>query len=689
MGVSGFVLESPLYQLLLCLPVALLASWWVYFKNKNHATLTPAIRYTLAGLRFFTILVVCILLLSIFLKSTTTRKEKPLILVATDVSESMLATKDSVLIRDQINTLSTSLQKLEGEDYQVRFIHFGSAAATQTYAPKFTDKETDIHQLFESVNENYANQNIGALVLITDGLYNKGLNPIYSIGDLNFPVYTIGTGDTTTRRDAALGKTAYNEVVTAGNDFMVETMVQAKGCANETLALVLRNNGLTIAEKKIKITSDNFSQPITFTLTSKGAGLLRYELRLEAPSQDANLQNNYYSFAVEALDNKEKILVVAHHPHPDLAALREVLTHTETYDVKWLYQPTTLPDPKAHSLVIFHSLQLEDFQYLNSCREQNIPTLIINPQVSDLAPFYRLQGSVNRTTETEGYLNKYFTLFTLSEAAQQFTRLLPAVDAPVGSIKIGSAIEPLIQQKIGNVETSNPIFCFYNDGQEKSAFFIGDGLWRWKMRDFEAHGSFELFQELIGKSIQWLVLKNDKSPFRIQSPRLVHENDQVVFNAEVYNPSYELITDPDVTITITDEKGKTYPYTFSKQEKRYYLDAGLFNPGTYSYTAKVSLADGVQTKQGSFIVSAIHAELLQLEANHLLLRQIADKTKGKFLKLSSSTSLPATMTNSQKIKTITYSEHTTEPLITFKLLFWTLLILLTVEWFLRKQYLPI
>ena len=247
----------------------------------------------------------------------------------------------------------------------------------------------------------------------------------------------------------------------------------------------------------------------------------------------------------------------------------------------------------------------------------------------------------------------------------------------------------LFYQKIGSVETSNPVFLFSNEGEQKTSVIIGDGLWRWKIRDYQEHNSFTLFREIMGKSIQWLVVKNDKSPFRIQPPRLLDETESVTFSAEVYNASYERITEPEVSLSITDEQKRNYPYAFSKQNDRYYLDAGGFPAGSYTYTARVDLKTGVQQRKGVFVVSAVNAELSELEANHLLLRQLANKTNGAFFSLDNGEKVVQLLQQSNDIKQINYTEHSTEPIIAWKWLFVCLLLLLTLEWFIRKQFLPI
>ena len=80
----------------------------------------------------------------------------------------------------------------------------------------------------------------------------------------------------------------------------------------------------------------------------------------------------------------------------------------------------------------------------------------------------------------------------------------------------------LFQQKIGSVETENPIYIFNELNGYKTCLFLGDGLWRWKMRDFAENGNTECFQELVSKTIQYLSVKNEKSFFRLAASHTIY-----------------------------------------------------------------------------------------------------------------------------------------------------------------------
>jgi hypothetical protein len=239
------------------------------------------------------------------------------------------------------------------------------------------------------------------------------------------------------------------------------------------------------------------------------------------------------------------------------------------------------------------------------------------------------------------------------------------------------------------VETENPVLFFSEINGLKSAVFLGDGLWKWKFRDFAENKNHQLFTELISKSVQYLSVRSDKSYFRVSAPRIVMENNDIELGAEVYNKSYEAITDPDVSLVLSDEKNRKYNYTFSKTSEAYRLNIGKLPPGEYRYEASVKLNNELFVKQGLFAVREVFSEKISTVADHQLLYQMARRSNGKLFFPAQLDQLEEELLKNENIKPITYSQITTSSLIDLTWLFWIILILLAAEWFFRKRFLSI
>ncbi|MBA2611775.1 MAG: VWA domain-containing protein [Bacteroidetes bacterium] len=683
---SKVIVNSPWYFFLLSLLFGLVASLLLYYKNKKNTDVPKNVTKFLFVLRFLSVTLISLFLLSIFLKQLKNETQNPIILVALDNSSSMVMQKDSLEIKKEFLLKLEDLKKNISKNFEVRTLLFGNKTTSTKDAATFTEKETDISNLISEVENNFSNQNIGALVIISDGIYNKGSNPIYASEKLNFPVYPVAIGDTSEIKDLAIQKINHNQVAYLGNIFPAEVVVTAKNFAGKEVTVSLFQNQIEKAKQTLKINTDNFLATCNFTFNANTVGVSKYNVRVTVLEDEKNILNNQQSFLVDVIDNKEKILLLATAPHPDIAAIKDAITNSTSYEVEYALASEFKKPLKQYSLIILHGPLSNQNPIINDCKINAIPFWIINPLSAENLQGIKINSAINRFNDAEAFINTSFGLFTISDELKKFTKELPAIKTFFGNYSLGNGSNSLINQRIGIVETENPILIFSEINGLKNSIFIGDGLWKWKMRDFAEHTNHNLFNELISKSVQYLSVKSDKSFFRIIAPKTFNENENIEIGAEVYNKSYELITEPDVVLTLTNAEGKKYNYTFSKTSNAYKLNIGLLPFGEYKYEAKVKVNNELFVKQGSLLVKEIVSEKINTVANHQVLNAMAKRTGGKLFYKDQLELLEKEILKNEQIKPITYSQNNTTLLIDLKWLFWIILIFLSVEWYFRKRY---
>lgn len=640
-------------------------------------------------LRFISVSLIGLFLLNIFFKQRRNETQNPIIIVAIDNSSSMTATKDSSFFKNEFAGQLQELRKELSEKYTLKTIQFGDKINVTDQALSFTDKETDIESLIKEVENNFSGQNTGALVIVSDGIYNKGSNPLYISEKLGYPIYAIAAGDTNEIKDVAIRKIDHNRIAYLGNFFPVEVFVTAKKFAGREVVVSLLQNNIEKSKQILKINTADFLSSAIFTLQASANGLVKYTTKVSILEGENNILNNSQSFVMEIIDNREKILLLANTPHPDVSAIKEVLSESSAYELEYSMAADFKKSVKPYSLVIFHGFSNNQLMQLNDCKNNQIPYWIINPSTADNLPGVKIVGGLGRSNDAEPMLNSAFTLFNVSDGLKNLLRDLPAVEAPFGNYVTANNSLNLINQRIGVVETESPILVFTEVNGLKTAVFIGDGLWKWKFRDFAEHNNIALFQELISKSVQYLSVKSDKSFFRIDSPKMVNENEMIELSAEVYNKSYEAILEPDVSLILTDADDKKFNYNFSKTAGAYRLNIGILRAGEYRYTASVNYNNELFTKAGLIVVKEVVAEQNNTVANHRLLYQMANRSNGKVYYPDQISELKAELLKNENIKPVTYSQITSSMLIDLKEIFWVILILLSVEWFFRKRYFSI
>lgn len=677
-----------------CIAAGLAYAWFLYRKEDLPG---PGLRRLLFGLRAFAVAVIAFLLLSPLLKAISQTVEKPIIVLAQDNSSSILLDKkNAAWYTGELPSLLRTLEKRLQGKYDVRSFHF-SERPGNGIRNDFSGKQTDISLLVSELKTRFAGRNLGAVVLASDGIYNKGSNPIYEIEGLNTPFYTLALGDTIPKKDLMITSVDHNQVVFLDNDFRIVINAGARGAAGARSRLRVQHAGETLFSREIEISEDDFRLSLPVDLTASEKGRQKYEVSLQPLQGEITEENNSTSIFVEVLDSRRKILLLAASAHPDLGALKRSLESKEQYQVDIRLAGQGLDDLQlaSYSMVILHQLPSaggDAAALLQSIRQENLPLWYIVGSQTDMAALNRLQQTVAFPRFNGSYNDVFavpdpdFYLFTIPDALRNRLATLPPLRVPFTEVNPQVPAVTLFSQRIGSVDAGRPLLFFCESGQARSAWLLGEGLWRWRLHDFRLHDDHQAIDELLGKTVQYLAARDDNRRFRLSMPKAIFsENEPVTFSAELYNESYEAVTGPDVRISISDQENNDYPFVFSREGRRYQLNAGVLPVGEYTYTATVKLGEKTHTARGSFVVSPQHAEQLQTTANHQLLFTLAEHSGGSLLYPAEADKLYQLLVEKETISPVIYEQDSYRELINMKWLFFLLIALLTAEWLLRKR----
>ena len=220
-------------------------------------------------------------------------------------------------------------------------------------------------------------------------------------------------------------------------------------------------------------------------------------------------------------------------------------------------------------------------------------------------------------------MNQSFSLFTLNDFARQIEKY-PPLSLPFASEYQTSASQTFYFTKIGNSKTTFPLLLFNKVEKNKFGFILGEGIWRWRMAEYQENRSHDQFDNFIGKLITYLASKEDKSFFRVFSSSDYREDEEVIIDAELYNRSYELVNDSDVSLSIVNDEGEEFKYSFSKTTNAYRLICNELPKGKYQYTARAKRQDEVFEQVGEFSVSELKIEMSNV-TNHQSLYALSEE----------------------------------------------------------------
>ncbi|RNL51067.1 hypothetical protein [Pedobacter jejuensis] len=689
---NGFFAGTSILYFLGCLALGVLYSWLLYLGNRN---LDKQLRYGLAAIRMVAVTAIAWLLFAPLIKTLNYTLDKPVIIIGQDNSLSVGQVKatrfDQKLYEQNLKALKNKLS----DKYEVKTYNFGDSVA-DGFDFKNQGKLTDASAFFQKVKDEYANRNVGAIVLATDGIFNHGGNPLYSINQINAPVYTIALGDSIPKRDVLISNVNYNNIVYLDDDFTVEVQVQAFQSDRENTAITISQNGGKVSQQNIAIDNNSFVKTIPIKLHAGKIGVQKYTVQLATVPNEITTKNNSQTFYIEVIDGRQKVLLAGVSPHPDLGVLKEAISLNKHYEAKLaLADDLNSTEPSKYDLIVLY--QLPDAQDISSAFLQKViaskkPIWYILGAQSGVNAFNQIQNQVNLSSANGSIQEVYpdfangFTSFSLSEEDKKTFSTFDPLLTPFGRLTVNASATPVFNQRIGKISTQQPLLFFTNDNGVKAGYLMGEGLWRWKLSEAENEVEQSSLNDLISKTVQYLSVKDDKRRFKVFTSKSAYdENESIQFNATLYNESYQAVNDPEVNLQVKNEAGKLFNYTFSKTENAYQLDAGTMTAGNYAYTANTTLGGKKFIASGSFYINALIAEYQQTTANHQLLNAISKQSNGKLFMPQDLLKIADEILKNENIKTISYEDRKYDELINMKWLFGLILVLLSVEWFFRKR----
>ncbi|WP_372772474.1 hypothetical protein [Mangrovibacterium sp.] len=638
------------------------------------------------SVRFVTLFLVCFLLLGPAIQLYQQHKIRPVLVFATDNSASQKEQAD--ICEELINRAKNEL-----ENFDIDYWAFGETAR-ETAKNDFADSRSDYGNLLEEVQKSYLPNTVSAMVLVGDGIFNSGIDPRYSSRKVPYPIYTVGLGDTIQQSDAAILKVANNPSVFLGNYFNIEIDLMYRQLSTNSSRLSIWQEEQLVYELNLEIERDNFFTQRFVQLKAEKSGILNFRIELDHFEGEQNTANNSYEFSIQVIDQKQKILIVAHGAHPDIAAIKKVLSPQQSYEITHISNAQSHPDPADFDLVILH--QLPDNNDANSPFIQKIiqskrPVLWIIGLQTSLARINGLPLGFSFDNQ-RGYeysnavLNTDFNLFKYEKYWHDQFSNWPPLHVPFADIRLKGDWQVFADQQIHQVELSRPLIFVGRESGAKYGVFAGEGIWKWRMHDFVRNNSTEIFDGFIHKIVNYLILKPNEDNFTILTQAYLDEDQAIKFDAELLNESFEPITDPDVSLKITSNDSVSYDYVFDKSNDGYKLNIGKFPAGTYAYEANTQLGKIQYRENGLFQVNRIQLEQVDSKANFNVLYQIATASNGKFVPKENFSSLLDQLKSlaearKQKVKQLIFKS-----LISLKWLAIFILFLFALEWFLRKYW---
>lgn len=690
----------------------LLGAYAFYVYKYTIPKVNPAKKYFLIALRTLALL----LLLFVIFEPTLTLAKKiilePVNLIFIDNSRSIniedgtnrKETVNSFLSQSKSNNLFSNGSKLFSFGSNIEEVDPDSLNKIN-----FNEGSSNFSQIFSKVQE--SDQNISSIIIVSDGVINEGSNPLYTAERLNIPVFTIGIGDTTRRKDLEIKNVLYNEYIYAETPTTISASILNNGFSDKNINASLYENENLIEQKNINLKND--IENLAFTYMPKTGGEKKLTLTISNLDGEFTFANNKKIFYINVLSNKIKILLIAGSPSEDLSFIKNSLRKDENLSVNSItqiaqnkYLEKNIKEGLIDSAdVIFligfpvketsnDLLQKVSNALLNKSKpffltlsndidfsKLNILQYILPFTVSGISPnYFSVQPDISA-----GQL-KNPLLQNNSQNIINSWNNLPPVFQPNADYKAKPESEVISKTKINNVPVNQPLIITRRLGSERSIAVLAKNIWRWKLQTAEK--DLNLFDNFILNSVKWLNTSDKQKQVTIKTSKKNYSlGENINFTAQVYDEAFNPASDAEVKVNVSSGN-ENYELKLNSFGSGIYQGILQTNkPGDYNFSGSANIGEKkIGTDSGKFNIGEIDIEMLNPRMDYEFLNLLANQTNGKFFYNSDFVDLFSILNNLNR-KSSNEKINVSEINLWSNIWLMSISILLfALEWFFRKKY---
>ena len=332
-------LSSKINTFYIVLFFILIVLFTIYIYKTTIPQVTTTKRVILITLRSIAFFLMLFLIFEPLLTIIKKKEERPVLAVLLDDSKSMSITDKS---GNRVEILKKIIESKEFDELKnigdVKFFSFGDKTKMfEEFKPdslKFNADETNISKAIKEATKLLEGKNLKSLLIISDGEYNTGQNPVYLAESFNGQINTIGIGDSSEQKDISITKIITNNIVYKGTKVPVSVFLKSSGYENESISVSLKYEGKTIETKNLNISSGTTEYNLDFLYEPEEEGIKKYNIIASPLKGEITTKNNQKSFFVKVLKNKLKITIIAGAPSHDVSFVKNGLLQDGNIDVK-------------------------------------------------------------------------------------------------------------------------------------------------------------------------------------------------------------------------------------------------------------------------------------------------------------------------------------------------------------------
>jgi hypothetical protein len=505
-------------------------------------------------------------------------------------------------------------------------------------------------------------KNLTAMVLISDGNFTSGKNPLYSATLIRTRVHTVGIGDTLDIPDVYIAGVQANKIIYQDQNAPVQIDLLARGFQGKEAVVQIRQRGRVYAAQKVKLGADGSILPVVLNITPQQVGLQRFEVSVDRLPGEVLQDNNKRVVSLEVLKSKIRVGILAAQPDFDFKFLHFILEANPDLLVKKVIPDLPVRGTTSTLGNVLDSadvLILQDFPSVSTGAEKiqaleklltakKIPTWIWwggNAQKVNrdfFSRFYslRILNFLNPAMKTQvlpAESAKALPLFNMFSDEQEnlgFWRQCPPIEYPFEKVNGEGSLRTVLETIAvsGKEKVRLPVLFLQQTPGQKNMYLLGSGFWRWHFMLAEDNLYHEGWKKIVYNLIRWLSTPGSGNNVILTTDKRIYQvGETVQVSSEVYDGAFNPVDDGMVRITVTGPSGS------------FDLDGGWVSRGTYTTRFQI-LNEGEFTLQAQafrndvvlgqnsigVIGTPVDVEFLSTRQDDRLLQNIAGKSGGKY-----------------------------------------------------------
>jgi hypothetical protein len=636
------------------------------------------------------------------------------------------------LLADERRTVFDDLES----QHTVRYFSFGETVRPQGVeqaAPRravlaldANEKQTQLGTAMDEAVAQHAGRALGAIVVLSDGGSNAGLDPLVvaeQLGRRGVRVFPVGLG-LPDPPDIAIERIISPPLAFVRDRVPLQVQLRSSGYAGRSVTVTARLDGNTLAEEIITLGGGLqwMELPIEPQLANSEAVL---EVSVSELPDEVSYANNRQRQPLRVTDQRINVLYIEGKPRWEFRYLRQILLRDHRLNVRLLMTEGdrdlstvsdvhlgSLPsDPEAlfkYDLIILGDVPASYFRQeqmqmvATLVRERGGSLLMIAGQEhaprtyagSPLEPVLPVRPGTSEMIEVE---DSAVIGITPAGAYSAITRLLPDLEQ---NLRVWQRVQPLLRLpqideiKPGAVtlaalnqtalhvgDDPYPIVSWHRYGVGRGMLVATDSLWRLRFRHGDAYHA-----RFWGQVIQFLTLARmmgDANRVQIATNAPEYRSGQRVHvSVNVLTESYQPLEADEYVIELQQVEPQAQRTVLTLRASA--AAPGLFEGSFTAEPGQFRLNDpsqpGLTTNVG-FRVTEVPLELIEPAMQESLLRELAQRSGGRYTPVAELPTLPAML--EAPPQTIV-SRHERD-LWNQPWLLALLVALLGAEWFIRRR----